>query len=75
MREIYRFKKVLYIHKPSNKGFILEHSKEKFFGYLFKYIKVIYSLSLNYSKLKTEYQNSYDDLTSPIFWRKQFKKD
>jgi len=53
----------------------LEHSKEKFFGYLFKYIKVIYSLSLNYSKLKTEYQNSYDDLTSPIFWRKQFKKD
>ena len=75
LREIYRFKKVLYIHKPSNKGFIVEHNKGKFFTHLFKYIKDIYNLSMNYSKLKKEYQNSYDDLTSQNFWRKQFKKD
>lgn len=75
LREIYRFKKVLYIHRPSNKGFVLEHNKKKFFMLLISYLKAIYQLSQNYSKLKNEYQSSYDELTSAEFWKKQFKQD
>ncbi|MBF0752097.1 MULTISPECIES: glycosyltransferase [unclassified Pasteurella] len=75
LREVYRYKKVLYIHFPTNKGFILEHDKGKFFNYAFRYLKAIYKLVKNYNHLKKEYQNSYDELTSPEFWKKQFKQD
>ncbi|WP_373819009.1 glycosyltransferase [Glaesserella sp.] len=75
LREIYRYNKVLYIHWPTQKGFILEHDKKKFFGYLMRYMKAVYQLYKNYNRLKKEYQSSYDELTSPEFWKKQFKQD
>ena len=75
LREIYRFNKVLYIHRPSNKGFVLEHNKKKFFMLLISYLQAIYQLSQNYNKLKDEYQSTYDELTSAEFWKKQFKQD
>lgn len=75
LREIYRYEKVLYIHFPTNKGFILEHDKGKFFSYGFRYLKAIYQLAKNYNRLKKEYQGSYDELTSTEFWKKQFKQD
>lgn len=75
LREIYRYKKVLYIHFPTNKGFVLEHSKSKFFNYSFRYFKAIYQLVKNYNKLKQEYRSSYNELTSSEFWKKQFKQE
>ncbi len=75
LREVYRHKKVLYIHWPSNTGFVLEHSKIKFFTLLFRYVKTICKLISNYNRLKNEYQSSYDELTSTEFWKKQFKQD
>lgn len=75
LREIYRYEKVLYIHFPTNKGFVLEHNKTKFFSYAFRYFKAIYKLARNYDRLKNEYQSSYDELTSIEFWKKQFKQD
>lgn len=73
LREIYRFKRVLYIHRPSNKGFVLKHNKKKFFSLLFSYLCAVYKLAKNYKRLKKEYAESYDELTSPEFWKKQFK--
>lgn len=75
LREVYRYNKVLYIHWPTKKGFILEHNKNKFFSYLYRYIKAMYRLQKNYSNLKREYTDSYDELTSSEFWKKQFKQD
>ncbi|WGE63107.1 glycosyltransferase [Actinobacillus equuli subsp. haemolyticus] len=75
LREVYRYNKVLYIHWPTQKGFILEHDKSKFFRYLARYMKVAYKLYKNYDLLKKEYQSSYDELTSAEFWKKQFKQD
>lgn len=75
LREIYRFKKVLYIHRPSNKGFVLKHSKKKFFKLLISYLKAVYGLAKNYEHLKKEYAESYNELTSSEFWKKQFKQD
>lgn len=75
LREVYRYEKVLYIHFPTNKGFILEHDKGKFFSYSFRYLKAIYNLARNYNRLKKEYRDSYDELTSSEFWKKQFKQD
>ncbi|MDE8035556.1 glycosyltransferase [Actinobacillus equuli subsp. equuli] len=75
LREIYRYKRVLYIHWPSNTGFVLEHDKKKFFSLLFRYTKAVYKLISNYDRLKEEYQSSYDELTSTEFWKKQFKQD
>ena len=75
LREVYRYNKVLYIHWPTQKGFILEHDKKKFFSYLIRYTKAAFNLYKNYDSLKKEYQSSYDDLTSAEFWKKQFKQD
>ena len=75
LREVYRYNKVLYIHWPTQKGFILEHDKKKFFSYLIRYTKAAFNLYKNYDSLKKEYQSSYDELTSAGFWKKQFKQD
>lgn len=75
LREVYRFKKVLYIHWPSRKGFILEHDKRKFFSYLIRYFKALLILTFRYKALSKDYQNSYDELTSKEFWKRQFKQD
>ena len=74
LKEIYLHKKVLYVHQPTNKGFILEHSKSKFFGYLFRYVKALTVLLIKYKELSKDYQNTYDELTSAEFWKKQFNK-
>ena len=66
---------MLYIHWPTQKGFILEHDKKKFFSYLIRYTKAAFNLYKNYDSLKKEYQSSYDELTSTEFWKKQFKQD
>lgn len=75
LREVYRYNKVLYIHWPTQKGFILEHDKKKFFSYLIRYTKAAFNLYKNYDSLKKEYQSSYDELTRAEFWKKQFKQD
>ena len=75
LREIYRYSKVLYIHWPSRKGFMLEHSKIKFFSYLFRYTKALFKLYVRYGSLSKDSRNSYDELTSKEFWKKQFKQD
>lgn len=75
LREIYRYNKVLYIHWSTQKGFILEQDKGKFFSYLIRYMKAAYKLYKDYDYLKKEYQLSYDELTSTEFWKKQFKQD
>lgn len=75
LREVFRYEKVLYIHWPTNKGFVLEHNKKKFFQYLIRYIKAIYNLLRSYDDLKKEYMASYNELTSATFWKKQFKQE
>lgn len=75
LREIYRYSQVLYIHWPTRKGFMLKHSKIKFFKYLSRYFMAVIKLMLNYDSLKRDYQSSYDELTSKEFWKKQFKQD
>ena len=75
LREIYRYSKVLYIHWPTRKGFMLEHSKVKFFSYLFRYTKALFKLYVKYGALSKDSRNSYDELTSKEFWKKQFKQD
>lgn len=75
LREVFRYKKVLYIHWGTQKGFILEHNKRKFFSYLIRYFKAVYVLYKNYDKLKKDYQASYAELTGSEFWKKQFKQD
>lgn len=75
LREIYRYSKVLYIHRPTRKGFMLEHSKVKFFLYLFRYTKALFKLYVRYGVLSKDSKSSYDELTSKEFWKKQFKRD
>lgn len=75
LREVFRYKKVLYIHWQTNSGFIAEYDRNKFFSYLIRYGKAIFNLNKNYEELKKEYQNSYGQLTSSEFWKKQFKQD
>jgi glycosyltransferase len=73
LREVYRYSKVLYIHWPSRKGFILNHNKRKFFSYLFRYVSALFNLYINRKRLSKDYKNSYDELTSKEFWKAQFK--
>ncbi|QLB16058.1 glycosyl transferase [Mannheimia granulomatis] len=75
LREIFRYEKVLYLHSQTQTGFILSHSKKKFFNYSIRYLKAIISLMRNYKFLKKEYEESYSELTSTEFWKKQFKQE
>lgn len=72
--ETFRYKKVLYIHWPTYKGYLLEENKSIFFKSFKRYLKVAYFLYKNYDPLKEEYSASYDKLTSKEFWQKQFKQ-
>ncbi|MEG9533220.1 glycosyltransferase [Mannheimia indoligenes] len=73
--ETFRYKRVLYIHWPTYKGYIVEENKSEFFRLFKRYLKATYTLYKNYDSLKNEYTNSYDKLTSASFWKKQFKQD
>lgn len=75
LNEIYLHRKVMYIHQPTSKGFIVEHSKIKFFGYLFRYFKALTILLLKYRKLSKDYQGTYNELTSAEFWEKYFYRN
>ena len=72
LRKVFRYKEVLYLHKLSKKGYIVKHSKAKFFKVLFRYFGAILKLSLKYRKLHKEYLATYDEFTSREFWEKQF---
>jgi len=44
LQETFRFRKVLYVHAPTHRGFFLQHDKRKFFAYLWRYCKAVWQL-------------------------------
>ena len=74
LKEVYRYPKVLYIHQPTKKGYVVAHSKRSFFKCVFRYLKAITILTFKYRKLKKDYRATYNEFTSEEFWKKQFNR-
>lgn len=62
----------MYIYWPSKQGFVVTHSKKKFFTLSYRYLKALYKFVTRYNELRIEYHDAYDELTSKEFWEKQF---
>lgn len=75
LQETFRFKKVLYVHPPTHRGFFLQHDKQKFFAYLWRYCKAVFHLMVKRKELQAMYRQSYAEFTSKEFWKAQFKTD
>ena len=73
INESFRCKKVLCVDLPSQKGYVVEHDKQKFFTGLMRYYRMRYRFWRDYNKLKVAYRSQLKDLTSREFWSKQFE--
>lgn len=72
LQETFRFRKVLYVHAPTHRGFFLQHDKRKFFAYLWRYCKAVWQLLAQRQQLQQMYRKSYAEFTSRDFWKAQF---
>ena len=70
-RRIFRYKRVIYI-TPEKLGYTAEYNKKKFFKNLCDFGQVSFNFYRNFNKLKSDYKNSLNHLTSENFWRKIF---
>jgi GT2 family glycosyltransferase len=68
LREIFRYKRVLYEYEPTHMGYVAEHSKKEFFSVSWDFVKASWGLMLNYRSLQSLYNNHLQELTSRGFW-------
>jgi GT2 family glycosyltransferase len=73
LKEIFRYKEVLYKYEPTGVGYVAEHNKKKFFGELALFSWQMVKFIVCFSALKREYQQALPDMTSESFWRKVYK--
>ncbi len=68
----YFYKSSLSIHynKSSDRGFVTKQSRLKLIKYLFKALWVNVLLIFKYRKVRKQYQQQFDNLTSFDFWKK-----
>lgn len=74
LSRIFRFKKVLYYNNTDETGYLLTHDKIRILKLTLAFVVNLLRLIISYRKLKTEFKNNLEDLTSKEFWKEVFKK-
>lgn len=69
LRDIFRFKQVLYYYAPLGVGYVVSYDRKKFFSELSAYVSLWYKFFKNYNKISKDYRDSLNDMTSEAFWR------
>jgi galactofuranosylgalactofuranosylrhamnosyl-N-acetylglucosaminyl-diphospho-decaprenol beta-1,5/1,6-galactofuranosyltransferase len=73
-RSIFRAKRVFYEYEPLSLGYIAEHDKSKFFIEFFRFLAVITKFVISYARLKKDYCDELNLMTSENFWRNIYSK-
>ncbi|MBR1374695.1 MAG: glycosyltransferase [Cardiobacteriaceae bacterium] len=71
-REIFRYKKVIYIDEKNQTAFIAEHDKGKLFQGLLELGKCLCLIYKEFNTAKQDFLAQKDYLTSEEFWRKAY---
>jgi galactofuranosylgalactofuranosylrhamnosyl-N-acetylglucosaminyl-diphospho-decaprenol beta-1,5/1,6-galactofuranosyltransferase len=72
LRNVFRFRRVLYEHEPSQTGYICHHDKRRFFGTCFEFIKTLARFAFSCSRLRADYRKQLPAMTSETFWRQVY---
>ena len=75
LRGTFRRTSVYVYDAASGTGMRLDHSKRRFFGNLFAYLRHAIGLAIAYDPLARDYRAAYAGLTSDAFWREQFGRE
>jgi len=71
-KSVFRRRKVLYYQSNVKEGFIVVHNKKTFFKLLYELYTICFKYYLEHKKLRKQYLDRYNYLTSKEYWEKQF---
>ncbi len=69
LREVFRFRRVLYEHQPSQTGYVAQHDKRQFFTALFDFLVKLTRFAVYAERLRRDYRAKIPVMTSEAFWR------
>lgn len=69
LRDIYRYKRVLYVREDIGTGYIAEYNRTRFIIETYAFVKVCIRFALKYNKLRQQYKNNLVNMASESFWR------
>jgi hypothetical protein len=72
LRQIFGWKKVLYLYEPKSVGYIAKQDKGLFFRLLLKQAFMSLKLLIKTKSLKRQYSEAHEYLTSAAFWNRVF---
>lgn len=75
LRDLYRYRQVIYFNDEANTYSIAKYSKKKIIAGLLRDFKVAYFVFKNFKKTQESFDRLSDYLTSEEYWRKVFKED
>ena len=70
---LFRKETALYYEPTTGKGIEYKIDRKQFFSLLFKGLKNLFLIMINYNKLQRAYKNSFNIITSERFWKKILK--
>ena len=66
---VFRYRRVLYEHFPSNTGYVAEHDRRRFFGELGRFIGAFAAFLRRLPELRRAHRRGFDEMTTLDFWR------
>ncbi|MHB1605927.1 MAG: glycosyltransferase [Leptospirales bacterium] len=69
LKDIFRYKTVIYHDAQTNKGFVHRHDKKAFFSLLFRTVILTFKGLAIMPTLRKKYQKAYSKMTSEEYWR------
>lgn len=69
LREIFRFRHVLYEYEPLGLGYVATYNKKKFFIEAARFLGALLVFSFRFYGLRRQYKNNLPFMTSEMFWR------
>ena len=69
LRNVFRSRRVLYEHEPSQTGYISQHDKSQFFRAMFGFCRELTRFLMRAGRLRTAYCEQLPNMTSESFWR------
>ncbi len=74
LKNIFRFKNVIYYDENTDKGYIHRHDKGAFFSIVFEAVRLSIRTLMVFTSLKKRYQDAFPQMTSEEYWREVFHK-
>ena len=74
LKNIFRYKNVIYYDENTGKGYMHRHDKGAFFSIMFEAVRLSIKTLVLFPSLKKRYQDNFPQMTSEKYWRDVFHK-